>query len=168
MKFRFLLAKYTSKYEVSLYHYCLMSNHVHMLMRGSSANQGITQCMHGILTAYAIYAQKKYSLSGHIFENRFKHVHIDSDSYLLECGRYIECNPVRAGLVSHAADYEWSSYRHYALQRIDDAVTWNPLFFNLGPTAKERADRYRNYVETKRAYEELLDRYFDEKVLVTA
>ena len=93
------LLHYLHKYDVSLYHYCLMTNHLHLLMKSESQDAAISRLMHGVQMVYARYFKKRNRATGHVFEDRFKHFLIESDSYLLECGRYIERNPVRARMV---------------------------------------------------------------------
>ncbi len=160
------LQRYSQKFNVSVFHYCLMTNHIHLLMKSEILDEGITRLMHGLQTVYAAYYKRKQGTTGHVFENRFKHFHIEDDAYLLECGRYIERNPVRAGIVQRAEDYAWSSFRYYAESVPDTIVTPDPLYTELGRTERERQDEYRKYVETPRPYEKILDKYFDERVLI--
>lgn len=160
------LLKYRLKYEVSVYHYCLMSNHVHLLMRSETADDGIPRLMHDLQTSYALYFLKRNGVTGHIFENRYKDFRIDKDAYLLECGRYIERNPVRAGMVKDAGEYVWSSYRHYGEGKKDSVLSPDPLYESLGHDETERQREYRRYVMTHRAYEDVVDRFFDERALM--
>ncbi len=160
------LEKYKNKFGVTLIHYCLMTNHVHALMRCQDSNKGITRMMHGLQMVYAKYFKKIYHKTGHVFEDRFKHFHIESDAYLLECGRYIERNPVRAGMVKTAGDYPWSSYRAYGYGEKNSLITENILYQTLGNDESSRQEAYRNYVQPERAYEALVDKYFNERVLV--
>ena len=161
-----MLLKYGHRCNVSIYHYCLMNNHVHLLMKSRQEPQGITRFMHGLQTAYAVYMRKRYDVTGHVFENRFKNYRIDNDSYLLECGRYIERNPVRAGMVKDAADYPWSSFAYYSQAKTDPILSSNPLYEALGNHPGERQESYRQYVMLPRAYEGIMDRFFDEHVLL--
>jgi putative transposase len=97
--FRFYLEqlrKYKERCDVSVVHYCIMSNHVHLLARSEKDKRAISKMMHGIGMVYARHHKLKRRRTDHVFEDRFKHIHIESDSYLLECGRYIERNPLRA------------------------------------------------------------------------
>jgi putative transposase len=160
------LARYKEKFRVSIFHYCLMSNHIHALMRCEDSETGITKMMHGLQTVYAGYFKKKYDKTGHVFEDRFKHFHIESDSYLLECGRYIERNPVRAQIVDDPGGYEWSSYRRYAYGEENFLITENILYAGLGIEAESRQKAYQDYVEPVRAYEVLVDRYFKERIQI--
>lgn len=161
-----LLLRYLEKYNVNLYHYCLMTNHTHLLMRGDDANDAIIRLMHASQTAYAVYFKRVHETTGHVFENRFRHFHIACESYLLECGRYIERNPVRAGMAPTTAHYRWSSFQYYAYGISDLLLRPNPLYLGLAPTPKERQRAYQKYVHAPRAYESLVDAYFDERVLI--
>jgi DNA-binding transcriptional regulator YiaG len=88
-----------------------MDNHVHILV--GEGKEGIALVMKRINVSYVIYFNKKYNRIGHLFQDRFKSEVIETDSYLLEAIRYIHNNPVKAGIVSKATDYPWSSYKLY-------------------------------------------------------
>lgn len=100
------LSKYT------LYAYCLMSNHVHILIKEDV--ETLSQCIKRINTSYAYYFNKKYQRIGHFFQDRYKSECVDSESYLLSAMRYIHNNPVNAGIVDRPGDYMWSSYNIYS------------------------------------------------------
>ena len=161
-----MLHEYIKKYDVSVFHYCLMKNHTHFLMRSESSNRGITRVMHGLQLVYAIYFQKRHKKTGHIFEDRFKSFHIENESYLFECGRYIERNPVRAGIATNPAMYPWSSLKHYVEGRSNSMIKTNPLYLALSDSQKERQKSYCQYIKSQRAYEVIVDKYFDERVLI--
>jgi putative transposase len=94
--------------KFSIYAYCLMDNHVHLLI-----NEGIDEIgriMKRINISYAYYFNKKYGRIGHLFQDRFKSEGIENDAYLLSVIRYIHNNPVKAGLVKNTEEYKWSSY----------------------------------------------------------
>jgi putative transposase len=158
--------RYKERYEVAIVHYCIMSNHVHFLMRNESGERGISKMMQGLGMAYARYYKKKRRKTGHVFEDRFKSIWIETDAYLLECGRYIERNPVRAKMVKKADEYKWSSYRYYAYGEPDALITENILYQGLGQTPEECREAYCGYVGTPRAYESIIDKYFNERVLI--
>lgn len=160
------LGHYRLKYGVSIFHYCLMTNHVHLLLRSDQKSEGITKMMHGLQMVYAFYFKRRRDATGHVFEDRFRHILIDSEAYLLECGRYIERNPLRARMVRGPGDYRWSSYSFYAFGKADEIVTSDPLYETLGLAKEDRQKSYREYVEPPRPYEIILDRYFEERVLV--
>ena len=115
-KVRFLDTLYEKNkeqnYEVLAY--CLMDNHVHLLI--NEGRDEIARVMKRINVSYAYYFNKKYKRVGHLFQDRYKSEIIDSDSYLLSAARYIHRNPVKAAITNQAAQYEWSSYNSYVRQ----------------------------------------------------
>lgn len=108
-----ILERNRKKYGFYLYAYCLMTNHLHLLLGSNGAD--ISQVMKSINVSYVIYFNRKYTRCGHLFQDRFKSEYIDSDAYLLEVSRYIHLNPVRASMVSlsQLTDYPWSSAAAY-------------------------------------------------------
>ncbi len=97
--------------KFAIYAYCLMDNHVHILI-----NEGIDEIgkiMKRINISYAYYFNKKYDRIGHLFQDRFKSEGIENDAYLLSVIRYIHNNPVKAGMVKSVEEYKWSSYAIY-------------------------------------------------------
>ena len=96
------------RYEVVLHAYVLMTNHVHLLMTPVT-ELGISRVMQLVGNRYVQYINKSYRRTGTLWEGRHKASLIDAERYLLTCYRYIELNPVRAGMVMHPGDYAWSS-----------------------------------------------------------
>lgn len=95
---------------ISVLAYCLMSNHVHLLLRDSDGR--LSEMMHALTTSYAQHFNKRGGHIGHVFQQRFKSRAIEDDGYLLQALRYIHNNPAKAG-VCPAPEYYWSSYREY-------------------------------------------------------
>ena len=155
--FKETIRKYKKKFAFSLYHYCLMPNHIHMLIQVEKGDE-LPKIIQGITQTYSYYYRKKYTCSGYVYQNRYKSFHIESDSYLLECGRYIERNPLRACIVRNISDYIWSSYNFYANGDFDDIITENPLYAELGKTPQERKASYQRYILETRPYEKLIDK----------
>jgi len=89
------------------------------------------------------YINRTYKRSGTLWEGRFRSCIAQQENYLLICQRYIELNPVRAGIVDHPADYRWSSYRTNAQGEFDDLLSQHPLYLSLGKTNEERQNAYR-------------------------
>ncbi len=106
-----ILRNMNSKGEYTLYGYCIMDNHVHLLMKEES--DSISRTMKRICISYSHYFNKKYEREGHLFQVRFRSERIESEDYLLACIRYIHNNPVKAFIVREPSDYEWSSYNAY-------------------------------------------------------
>jgi putative transposase len=152
--------KYLKKYPVDIVNYCLMPNHLHMLIRVNQP-ENLPKFMQGVLQVYACYFRKKYNSAGFIFQNRYKSIHIDNDAYLLECGRYIERNPLRAKIISNIQDYPWSSFLYYTSGIKDDIIkSSNPLYLLLANTEVERRQLYFKYILEERPYEHIVDNTF--------
>jgi len=141
-----LLAHYKDKYTFLLYHYVLMTNHIHLVME-TTAHGLLSEIMKGISISYAQYYKKKYSHVGHFWQDRYKSILISKDEYLLACGSYIELNPVRAGMVKAPGDYRWSSYRFYAGGKADHLVDMQPVYCDWCKDDKARTERYREFVQ---------------------
>ena len=101
--------------EFVIYAYCLMDNHIHLLLKENKDN--ISHIMKRIGTAYAVYFNKKYQQNGHLFQDRFKSEVIEGELYLLAVIRYIHNNPLKARLVKLPEDYKWCSYSEYLKNR---------------------------------------------------
>ena len=110
---RFLdtLIKMKSQGEYTLYAYCLMKNHAHLLIK--EEGDSLSRTMKRIGVSYSYYFNKKYDRVGHLFQDRFRSERIETDDYLLSCIRYIHNNPVKASIVNEPSNYKWSSYNIY-------------------------------------------------------
>jgi putative transposase len=97
-------------FGVKVYAYCLMTNHVHLLLAPGEAVAGLGQLMKALAARATRYRNKLEGRSGTLWESRYKSSVVQSDTYLLACSRYIELNPVRARMVARPEDYVWSSY----------------------------------------------------------
>jgi putative transposase len=86
--------------------------------------------------------RRKYKYFGHFWQDRYKSLLIEKDSYLLVCGKYVELNPVRAKIVETPDKYSWNSYGVYTGKKTDDLITFDPIYETLGKTQKERAEEY--------------------------
>lgn len=98
-----------------VYGFCLMTNHVHLLIRENT--DSISRIMSRIGTSYAYWYNRKYGRSGHVFQGRYSSECIEDDSYLLTAVRYIHNNPFKAGIVQRPEDYNWSSIHSYYGER---------------------------------------------------
>ncbi|MCH9770447.1 MAG: transposase [Gammaproteobacteria bacterium] len=106
-----LLEKFSGKYNVNLYAFCLMSNHIHLLVEVSDV--GIDKFMHSVCQRHSALFNKKYNQVGHLFQSRYNAILVDSENYFLKLVQYIHQNPVKAKLVSDAEQYYWSSHNIY-------------------------------------------------------
>ena len=124
-------------YQVAIHAYVLMPNHIHLLATPSD-NVGLALMMQKVGRFYVPWFNNKYERTGGLFEGRFRTSLIDTERYFLACSRYIELNPVRAGLAAGPLDYPWSSYAHHAGVRTDALVTDHLLYWGLGNTPFQR------------------------------
>lgn len=110
-KFLEILKKYKKKCELFIYAWCLMNNHVHLLIK--EGNEDISASMKRAGVSYVGYYNWKYRTTGHLFQDRFKSEVVESRKYFLTVVRYIHQNPVKAGMVNLPAEWEWSSCQGY-------------------------------------------------------
>lgn len=109
-----IVKKAKKRHGIYLYAYCIMPNHIHLLIESLLSNN-ISKFMHWINRGYTAYFNAKYDKVGHLWQGRFKSKPILKGQYLIYCANYIEANPVKAGLVDDIAEYKWSSYRERCL-----------------------------------------------------
>lgn len=133
-------------YGAVLHAYVLMTNHVHLLLTGTEKGQ-VSRFMHGWSRRYAFYFNRSRHRSGAVFERRFWSDTIKSDYYFLACMRYIESNPVRAGMRSHAAEYPWSSHQQNARGDPRRPLTPHPVYLAMGRSVAVRGNAYQKFFE---------------------
>ena len=135
------IAMSLTKSGCALHAYVIMTNHLHFLLTPSSRG-ALTVFMQSVANRYVRYFNADRKRSGTIWEGRFKSCLVDSDNYLFALYRYIEMNPVRAGMVMHPTDYRWSSYHHNAGGSVDKLVCEHGLYLALGRSDESRTVRY--------------------------
>jgi len=128
--------------KVEIHSYALMTNHFHLVATPRVAT-GLSDTMQVVGTKYVRYFNRRYTRTGTLFEGPFKANVIETERYWFSCMRYVELNPVRAGIVSEPARYRWSSYRANALGVSDTLITQHPLYSSLGKSATRRQERWR-------------------------
>lgn len=128
--------------DCRLHAYVLMTNHVHLLVTPKTSD-GISLLFQSVGRQYVPYINKTYGRRGSLWEGRYKACLIDEDNYLLACMRYIELNPVRAGMVMHPAQYRWSSYACNALGVDNALITPHAQYLALGLTSVSRKEAYK-------------------------
>lgn len=136
------LAEYAGKTGCRIHAYVLMTNHVHLLLSAGSAD-GAGALMKVLGQRYAQYVNRTYRRSGTLWEGRFRSCLTQDEGYLLVCQRYIELNPVRAGMVGHPADYPWSSYRANADGAENQLLSPHHCYLALANSDLERQAAYR-------------------------
>ncbi len=136
------LKEFSKKKKVEVHAWVLMTNHVHLLCTPQK-EEGISQMMQSIGRMYVRYYNYTYQRSGTLWEGRFKSSLVQSEKYLLELYRYIELNPVRAGMVDDPSEYSWSSYTCNALGVKSELQTPHSEYLLLGKSDEERLENYR-------------------------
>src|SRR5258708_929984 len=136
------LATSAARRGCAVHAYVLMSNHVHMLVTPAKAG-AVGKMMQDIGRRYVRVINTIHGRTGALWEGRFKSSLIDSDRYLLTCHRYIEQNPVRAGMVAEPGAYPWSSHAHYRGSRAQAWITDYPQYRSLGACEAERQAAFR-------------------------
>lgn len=129
-----LVRELTKSAGCALHAYCLMTNHVHLMVTPPGGD-ACSNLMKVLSHRYALYFNKKYERTGALWEGRYRSCLVESDEYVLACHRYIELNPVRAGMVGKAATYPWSSHGINTGARADPLVTTHPVILALGRAA---------------------------------
>jgi putative transposase len=136
------LEELAAQFDVAVHAYVLMPNHVHLLATPAEA-PAMSGLMQALGRRYVRWFNDRHQRTGALWEGRFFSSLIEADRYLLACYRYIEMNPVRAGLVAEPAAYTWSSHRHHVGLRIDTVVSDHSLFWDLGNTPFDRQTTYK-------------------------
>jgi putative transposase len=136
------LKEYSKKFQVDIHAWVLMTNHVHLLCTPRAEN-AVSQMMQALGRNYVRYFNFCYQRTGTLWEGRFKSCLVQEENYLLQLYRYIELNPVRAGMAAQPADYAWSSYPINALGKISELCIPHPLYSALGSNPKTRQSHYR-------------------------
>lgn len=135
---RFILMKY----NCTLHAYCLMTNHLHILLETGDVD--ISAIMKRLLHGYAMYYNGRHSYRGHLFEGRYVSCLVEDDDYFVQIGRYIHLNPVKARIAAAPELYKWSSYRTI-IGIDDDGITNRDRTFAY--FGKNAVFSYRTFVE---------------------
>lgn len=142
MRYRNVLREASARAGCEIHAYALMTNHVHLLVTPDH-ERGPAYMMQSVGRRYVRYFNDRFQRTGTLWEGRYRSTLIDSDRYFFACSRYVELNPVRAGMVPHPGAYRWSSFRCNADGEPDDLVTPHRLYRELGVEAVHREAAYR-------------------------
>ena len=140
------LAELKAEYGCLLHSFCLMSNHVHLIINPGHDADCLGLLMKRVAGRYTGYMNTTYSRTGTAWNGRFKSNPIQSDQYLLTCSRYVELNPVRAGIVAHPGDYRWSSFPDRSGIRRTGWLDEDLCYQGMGLTRRAREARYAEFV----------------------
>lgn len=140
------LQEAAAEHGIAIHAYVLMANHIHLLVSPETTH-ALPRAMRHVNWRYSRYANNTQCRTGSLWEGRYRASLIEADEYLFACSRYIELNPVRAGLAKTPGAYRWSSYKANAEGKAEALVTPHQLYTNLAPTAAGRAQAYRSLFE---------------------
>jgi putative transposase len=155
--FRDVLVEAATKHGLVIHAYVWMTNHIHLLAT-PDLDHSISKVFQSVGRRYVQYFNFTHRRSGTLWEGRYRATVVDSERYLLTLMRYIELNPVRAGLVAHPRDYAWSSYRRNALGESGSNADWlrpHEEYLRLGRTAADRQDAYQHLFQAAVCGDEL-------------
>ena len=149
------MAERVKRYHIRLYLFCLMANHVHLVLETPEGNLG--RFMQSLTTAYTVYFNLRHKRHGHLVDGRYKAKLVEGDEYLLRLSRYVHLNPVRVGGIEkkpleeqrgYLRRYRWSTYPSYiGTRKACDFVEYEPLLAEIGGKEREQKKRYCEYVE---------------------
>jgi putative transposase len=143
-----------ARYPFHLFGYCLMGNHLHLVLQ-PAAGQSISRIVQSLTVAHTWHYHKGRGSSGHVWQGRFKSPVLQDGDHLLTVLRYVEANPLRAGMVADLAGYPWSSYPAHGLGRADDLLDPVASWEELGRTAAARQAYWRKWLHTPLSDREL-------------
>lgn len=145
-KFIEYFEKSVDRYELKIHTYCLMGNHYHALIETPHPN--LSQAIKWINASYAMYFNRKRRRTGHLFQGRFKAILVDADEYLKHLSRYIHLNPMRAKMIEHLKDYQWSSYPAFSgYAKAPEWLETKWLLSLFGNNPNRAKKMYRQFVE---------------------
>ena len=144
--FKSILKGLAQSHRLAVHAYVLMGNHVHLIATPSSPDS-LATVMQGIGRQYVRLFNRRHQRTGSLWEGRYRASIIQDDRYFFACQRYVEMNPVRAGMVAGPEHYQWSSYRHHLGLEIDPLVSPHNVYWALGNTPFDRESAYRRLFE---------------------
>ncbi len=141
------LEEWKTELGCKVYAYCLMSNHVHLVIDPGLRAENLGLLIKRVAGRQTRYVNKLKKRSGSLWEGRYKSSPIDAEDYLLACCRYVELNPLRAGMVDDPAKYPWSSCPVKVGLKRQVWLDLDPFYLNLGNSDEERAEKYKNWLQ---------------------
>jgi len=141
------LKEWKEKLNCKIYAYCLMTNHVHLIIDPGRKAENLGLLMKRVTGRQTRYVNKVQGRTGTLWEGRFRSSPINRNEYLLACCRYIELNPVRANMVAEPEEYKWSSYREKIGEVRNSSIDKDPCYDSLGDTERERRKAYKEWMK---------------------
>jgi putative transposase len=141
------LRAWKEKLGCKVYAYCLMTNHVHLIVDPGEDERSLALLMKRVAGRQTRYVNKTEKRTGSLWEGRYKSSPVSASEYLLACCRYVELNPVRAGIVGAPEGYRWSSYGVKIGKHKEEWLDFDPCYMGLAGTDKKRAEKYQEWVE---------------------
>jgi putative transposase len=142
------LRELKEQFNVCVHAYCLMTNHVHLLLTPQKDSvSGMARLMKALAGRATRYRNRLEGRSGTLWEGRYKSSPVQTDRHLLACCRYIELNPVRAGMTQKPAEYAWSSFRQRMGTDTEDWIDRDPSYMALADSETQRRRQYRRFVD---------------------
>lgn len=145
--FKWILREACTANQLAVHAYVMMTNHVHLIATPAQA-EGLSRVMQAVGRQYVRRFNHRHGRSGTLWEGRYRASLIQGDRHLLACQRYVEMNPVRAGMVERPEQYAWSSHRHHLGLVSDPLVSPHSVYWALGNTPFERELAYRGLFES--------------------
>lgn len=149
-----LLREASELFNLQVHAYCLMTNHIHLLLTPAEAAD-LSPAMKRLTQIYVQRINRRYNRTGPLWSGRYKASLVGSERYLIGCYRYIELNPVRAKMVAHPSDYAWSSFKFNVGRCPSSLVTPHTAYLALGVDPKRRHLAYEQLFEEALLSEEL-------------
>ena len=141
------LAEWKMELGLEVYSYCLMTNHVHLIVKSNENLGDIGKLMKRLAGRQTRYVNKKERRTGSLWEGRYKISPIQTDEYLLQCCRYVELNPVKARMVSIPEEYSWSSYSVKIGLNSSSWLDYDPCYLDLSVNDEHRQELYKKFVD---------------------
>lgn len=149
------LKEWKTKLGIKLYAWCLMTNHIHLVIEPADDASSVSELMKRLAGRQTAYVNKLEKRSGSLWEGRFKASPIQRDSYLLACCRYVEMNPVSTNMVSGPRPYKWSSYSERVGLSVSRMLDLDACYLNFANDNDTRVERYKCYLKEGASDEEL-------------
>jgi REP element-mobilizing transposase RayT len=144
-RFYLLLQEGTERFHCRIHAFCLMTNHIHLVIQ--VADTPLSRIMQNLSFRYTGWINRRHNRAGHLFQGRYKAVLVDGNSHLLELVRYVQLNPVRAGIEFDPDEYPWTSHRAYCGNEVLPWLTTMPLLSMFSPTREPAVRAYRAFID---------------------